>query len=233
MSGQRRRRIAGNIWESHKRTIHRLYIEEDRKLDGEDGLINVMERVYHFEASKSQFELQLKRWQFKKYSTKRQWQTVSKILDERSAKGKSSDVFIHGVPLSRHKVRKEIARHRRNRTFDEDSIELLENLPEHIEIHSPPILSLTSTTNSDMDCLDTIFPEEQAASGSIAEEISDDNLSLVRRDTLPIQNSSQEGYATTQIDFVRTPQMNELDLRYQPLSPVDRNNPFEQFLGPL
>lgn len=48
MSRSLARRIPDDVWNFHKITIWELYIVEDRKLDGYDGVMDVMTRRYGF-----------------------------------------------------------------------------------------------------------------------------------------------------------------------------------------
>lgn len=48
MSQQRRSRIPEHDWETHKSIIDNLYIKQNRKLEGKDGLMYAMKRDYGF-----------------------------------------------------------------------------------------------------------------------------------------------------------------------------------------
>jgi hypothetical protein len=50
MSLPRRPRISPDEWKRHKSTVQRLYLEERRKLEGPDGVIDVMQKAYNFRA---------------------------------------------------------------------------------------------------------------------------------------------------------------------------------------
>jgi hypothetical protein len=48
MSKSLARRIPDDVWNLHKATIRELYIVEDRKLDGYDGVMDIMTKRYDF-----------------------------------------------------------------------------------------------------------------------------------------------------------------------------------------
>lgn len=50
MSQQRRSRIPDEKWEEYKDTIKRLFYEEKKTLEGEDGVISTMARDHGFSA---------------------------------------------------------------------------------------------------------------------------------------------------------------------------------------
>ncbi|KAH7067905.1 ankyrin repeat-containing domain protein [Paraphoma chrysanthemicola] len=68
MEHKTRPRIPEADWESHKSTIHRLYVMENKPLTACGGLMDIMSGRYGFSASKSQYETRLKKWGFRTYS---------------------------------------------------------------------------------------------------------------------------------------------------------------------
>lgn len=50
MSAARQQRLPEEEWESHKTIIRRLYLEEDRKLEGDDGVMDIMLRKHNLRA---------------------------------------------------------------------------------------------------------------------------------------------------------------------------------------
>jgi len=48
MSAPRRQRIPEERWESLKATIQRLYLEEDKKLEGNDGVMDILLHQHKF-----------------------------------------------------------------------------------------------------------------------------------------------------------------------------------------
>lgn len=63
--------------------------------------------------SKAQYETRLKRWGFRKYASKEQWNAIHHAVDNRHAQGKGSQVYLHGEPLKKEKIEKERRRRRR------------------------------------------------------------------------------------------------------------------------
>ncbi|KFA51399.1 hypothetical protein S40293_03259 [Stachybotrys chartarum IBT 40293] len=97
-------------WETWKNAIHTLYIVEDRRLEGEQGVIEEMARRHNFQASKSQYEGHLKRWRFSKKKTKEMWQVISGKVRKRRENHKSSNVYLNGLLVPAKKLSKEISR---------------------------------------------------------------------------------------------------------------------------
>ena len=51
MPTQTTRNIPEEIWLTHQQTLKRLWVDEDKTLLGEHGVIEIMERDYNFSAS--------------------------------------------------------------------------------------------------------------------------------------------------------------------------------------
>ena len=51
MPTQRTRNIPEAIWLTHQQTLKRLWLDEDKPILGEHGIIEIMERVHNFSAS--------------------------------------------------------------------------------------------------------------------------------------------------------------------------------------
>ncbi|KAI3324108.1 ankyrin repeat-containing domain protein [Xylariaceae sp. AK1471] len=157
MDNKRRNRIPDEEWELHKETIEQLYLKQDKTLLGPDGVMEIMEKTYNFSASKAQFETRLKKWEFRKYANSGVWQTLSRVTEGRHAQEKESHVFFRGKPWSQKKVRKEIARYRKDRKIinrsqrpsheshiNSDLIPQAQNLPDYITVKTPPSIGETS-----------------------------------------------------------------------------------------
>jgi hypothetical protein len=50
MSSHRRPRIPSDEWERHKAAIRGLYLDERRKLEGQNGVIDTMQKIHGFVA---------------------------------------------------------------------------------------------------------------------------------------------------------------------------------------
>ncbi|KAK6078274.1 Ankyrin-1-like protein 2 [Seiridium cupressi] len=94
-------------WEEHFLTLHRLYIQEDRKLP---DVKNEMEKL-GFYASKSQYEARFKAWGFQKNLSADTWKYVGHELKKRKRDDKDSEVIVSGTRLPPSKIRKETSRH--------------------------------------------------------------------------------------------------------------------------
>jgi hypothetical protein len=112
-------------WELHRSTITRLYVE--KRLEGEDGLIDTMTKKYEFTAryvaqqcslcraltlsSKSQYEGRFREWNLRKNLKRKDWQSVIKHVHKRARIGKESEVRFNGAVLSNEKVAREALRY--------------------------------------------------------------------------------------------------------------------------
>jgi hypothetical protein len=108
-------------WELHRSAITRLYVE--KKLEGEDGLIDTMTKKYEFTArcvaqqsqlykalilsSKSQYEGRFREWNLRKNLKRKDWQTVIEYVHKRARIGKESEVRLNGVILTNERVARE------------------------------------------------------------------------------------------------------------------------------
>jgi hypothetical protein len=61
--------------------------------------------------SKAQYELQFKKWGFKKYRTADDWKIVAEKVKKRNRESKDSEVYINGALVNPKKLRKETLRY--------------------------------------------------------------------------------------------------------------------------
>ena len=69
-------------------------------------------------ASKAQFELQFKKWKFRKNLNNEEWEYVRHRSVKRQRDGKDSEAYINGSLISTKKIKKEVSR-RFPPTFEE------------------------------------------------------------------------------------------------------------------
>ena len=100
-------RIPEKEWAKHRDVIRSLYIEQGKKLQGEDGVIDIMTRLHGFPAtyeasltldthaqvsnyiySKAQYETRFKKWGYWKNSNSSEWRMIARIVKSRSVQGK-------------------------------------------------------------------------------------------------------------------------------------------------
>jgi hypothetical protein len=112
-------------WELHRSIITRLYVE--KKLEGEDGLIDTMAKKYGFTAryvaqrcslcraltlsSKSQYEGRFREWNLRKNLKRKDWKSIIERVHKRARIGKESEVRFNGAVLSNEKVARETLRY--------------------------------------------------------------------------------------------------------------------------
>jgi hypothetical protein len=62
--------------------------------------------------SKAQYELQFKKWNFRKNRTAEEWKIVAHKITQRESEHKDSEVLVNGTPINPKKLRKETLRYR-------------------------------------------------------------------------------------------------------------------------
>jgi hypothetical protein len=62
--------------------------------------------------SKAQYELQFKKWNFRKNRTAEEWKIVAHKITQRERKRKNSEVLVNGNPINPKKLRKETLRYK-------------------------------------------------------------------------------------------------------------------------
>jgi hypothetical protein len=61
--------------------------------------------------SKSQYDLQFKKWNLRKNLNKNAWKFIHCRLEKRKCQGKESEIYFNNVLVPNKKVKKEISRH--------------------------------------------------------------------------------------------------------------------------
>ncbi|KAF2792453.1 hypothetical protein K505DRAFT_246622 [Melanomma pulvis-pyrius CBS 109.77] len=103
-------RIAHSLWEHHRSTIERLFMVEERTLEGKDGVIDTMKRDHDFWASKSQYESRLKKWGMRKKITEKEWRAILLRVQRRANEGRQTEIVFNGMVLSEQRITRELAR---------------------------------------------------------------------------------------------------------------------------
>ncbi|KAF2679512.1 ankyrin [Lentithecium fluviatile CBS 122367] len=160
-SRQRRTRISEEEWDKHKDTIRDLFLTQNKKLEGEDGLITIMEKNHTFSASRAQYETRLKRWDFRKYANKDQWNAIFHTLDVRESQGKETEVVLRGEVLRQERIEKERKRYGAT-GLPKTLPHAIKPLPECIRIRTPPLTALAIRNAPSSSPLETTQPRSDA-----------------------------------------------------------------------
>ena len=114
-------------WDKHKAYLHDLYITRDKTLsqviqqaETEKGFrprcvnLRSLTKVDHpnRDASKAQYIRQFKKWRFEKNLRSDQWKKIAKVVRNRKAYGKDSEILIKDGRVSDRRLRKEMSRYR-------------------------------------------------------------------------------------------------------------------------
>jgi hypothetical protein len=180
-------------WKLHRSTITQLYVE--KKLEGEDGLIDTMEKKHGFTAryvaqrsslcraltlsSKSQYEGRFREWNLRKNLKRKDWQSVIEHVHKRARTGKESEVRFNGAVLPNEKVAREALRYGWTR---DSQIEASEG------IYATPYYLVVYISSLDID---SNLPEDVTVCTPLsvgAEDETSQTLHQVSRD--PITNQS-------------------------------------------
>ena len=95
-------------WDQFKPTLQTLYLDQDLSLA---EVMREMAAKYNLVETKSQFELQFKKWQFRKNCTAEEWRIVASKIRKRKRVYKESEVILNGHTINPKKLRKEIYRY--------------------------------------------------------------------------------------------------------------------------
>lgn len=95
-------------WEAFKSILRTLYLDQSLSLA---EVAQEMATMHQFYATKAQYELQFKKWHFRKNRTAEEWRIVAQKLTERKQEGKESEVVLNGKLISSKKIRKETLRY--------------------------------------------------------------------------------------------------------------------------
>ncbi|PMD41131.1 ankyrin [Hyaloscypha variabilis F] len=96
------------VWGPFESTLRALYLEQDLSLT---EVMHEMAAKYQFNATKSQYELQFKKWQFRKNRTADEWKIIARKLAERENEHKETEVVLNGNLINPKKLRKETLRY--------------------------------------------------------------------------------------------------------------------------
>ncbi|KAF4633915.1 hypothetical protein G7Y89_g4202 [Cudoniella acicularis] len=95
-------------WDQFKNTLRTLYLEQNLSLL---EVRNKMAKTYQLYRSKAQYELQFKKWNFRKNQTAEEWKILAHKIVKRKREQKDSEVSFNGKLISPKKLRKETLRY--------------------------------------------------------------------------------------------------------------------------
>ncbi|EUC40707.1 hypothetical protein COCMIDRAFT_52771, partial [Bipolaris oryzae ATCC 44560] len=155
-------RIDDATWNQHRETIHRLFILENRKLEGPEGVMEVMSRVHSFHwssSSKAQYEARLRSWNLRKKITEREWAVVLLHVHTRARHGKKTLVIFNGALLDEERVTREINRRLSRYHGRPNILQDLPRIPLGFRLESPPSSPVPYADNAisghnPTDCVD-------------------------------------------------------------------------------
>ncbi|MCJ1342795.1 hypothetical protein MMC31_000984 [Peltigera leucophlebia] len=151
-------------WAPHEAEIKDRYLVQDLSLE---GLMRYMKERHNFRASKAQYETQLKKWDFRKNMTSKEWDYTILHIRKRKLDGKESDVYFNGSKVPEKKLKKQMSRHfplTQDQVFDmpipstpeaitvetpKTTVDYATSLPNPSPSRSPVLLAPTAALNMD------------------------------------------------------------------------------------
>ncbi|KAI2643411.1 hypothetical protein GGS21DRAFT_536830 [Xylaria nigripes] len=118
------------VWESHKETIRRLYLDENRPLKE----VMAIMRQRGFRATVRMYKSRFDKWGFSKNNSKREVVTMLQVQRQRNALGKRTTFQRNGreIAIDAYLKRKGISQ------YDLAEPGIAENLPDHLRCITPP-----------------------------------------------------------------------------------------------
>ncbi|KAH8820743.1 ankyrin repeat-containing domain protein [Xylogone sp. PMI_703] len=172
-----------------------------------------MSDLHNFDATKSQYELQFKKWRFRKNVTAADWKTVACIIKRRKQEGEESIVTLYGNEIPPKRLRKQILRYGSTPEASEITTVSSLTIPPGFAIHTPSARS-PSSSSSTLFALSRLSPPPRDFTALVPTE-----LYLV----LPYSNMS-----TTQMECFPFDQFySMLNLEGNPFSTVLGSSKFE------
>ncbi|KAF9871170.1 transposase-like protein [Colletotrichum karsti] len=95
-------------WERVRPIIHQLYLVDGKT---QRDTLKILSDYHGFSPSKAQLERKLKQWRMVRNITGPEWKYVDRVIRQRQSRGKSSQLYLSGIPLRPAAVEKARSRH--------------------------------------------------------------------------------------------------------------------------
>ncbi|KAF2659986.1 ankyrin [Lophiostoma macrostomum CBS 122681] len=103
-------------WDTHKDTIHKLYMEQEKPLR---EVIQILEAQFGFKRTKAQYERNLNNWGWRRKLKAAEWRVIEREVEKRKTHGKGeTDLQIQGIYMPRKKIQRGVARHQFQTTLE-------------------------------------------------------------------------------------------------------------------
>ncbi|OAL43408.1 ankyrin [Pyrenochaeta sp. DS3sAY3a] len=104
------------LWESHKDTIHDLYMARETPLK---EVMSILEAQHGFMRTKAQYERNFIGWGWRRKLKANEWKSIGQQIEKRKAVGKLvSDLQVQGIQMPRDKIQRGVRRHQFQTTFE-------------------------------------------------------------------------------------------------------------------
>ncbi|KAK8158722.1 Clr5 domain-containing protein [Phyllosticta citrichinensis] len=88
-------------WKSLKEAIRDLYLVQN---EPKGHVMSEIKRLHGFTATEAQYERQLKKWNFRKNPTSKEWAHVARRVEKRKLEGRDSHVLLNGTRVPAEKL---------------------------------------------------------------------------------------------------------------------------------
>ncbi|EMD92817.1 hypothetical protein COCC4DRAFT_139707 [Bipolaris maydis ATCC 48331] len=144
-------KIDNATWDQHRETIHRLFILQNRKLEGPEGVMQVMSKVHGFSATKPQYEARFRSWNIRKKITEREWVSIVLHVHARAQQGRKTQVMFNGTVLDEDRVAREINRRLSRYNGHLNNLQELPKVPPGFKLQSPSSAAVPYADNAISD----------------------------------------------------------------------------------
>ncbi|KAF2034882.1 hypothetical protein EK21DRAFT_107515 [Setomelanomma holmii] len=110
-----KRAAEASLWETHKSTIHELYMVKETPLK---EVVRILDTQHGFKRTKAQYERNFIVWGWRRKLKADEWKSIGQQVEKRKADGKLvSDLQIQGIHIPRNKIQRGLWRHQFQTTF--------------------------------------------------------------------------------------------------------------------
>ncbi|KAH8708466.1 Clr5 domain-containing protein [Phaeosphaeriaceae sp. PMI808] len=111
-----KRAAEASLWETHKSTIHDLYMVKETTLK---EVMRILDTQHGFMRTKAQYERNFIGWGWRRKLKADEWKSIGQQVEKRKADGKLvSDLHIQGIHMPRNKIQRGVKRHQFQTTSD-------------------------------------------------------------------------------------------------------------------
>ncbi|KAH8592686.1 ankyrin repeat-containing domain protein [Bisporella sp. PMI_857] len=137
--GQKRRRAAvlPADWEAQRGVLRKLYLVDKKPVK---EIVEIRRNDHNFDASKSQYDFQFKKWSFRKNLREEEWHFIYRCIGKRKMQSKDSLIYLDNSLIPSDKIESELRRH--VPLSYQCHLQVSENTPPGLFVCTPPAMAL-------------------------------------------------------------------------------------------